>query len=44
MNQERLGFRISPQRAGTQHRLFLNDSIPEEYDELYVYLYLAKHN
>jgi hypothetical protein len=44
MNQKRLGFRISPQRSGSQHRLFLVDDIPEEYDELYVYLYLAKHN
>lgn len=44
MNNHSIGFRISPQREGIQHRIFLNSIIPEEYDELYIHLYLVKHN
>lgn len=44
MNSHMLGFRISPQRMGAMNRIYIENKILEEYDDLYIHLYIKKHN
>lgn len=44
MNSHMLGFRISPQRMGAINRVYIENKILEEYDNLYVHLYIRKHS
>ena len=44
MNSKKLGFRISPQRIGSVNRIYIENTILEEYEDLYVHLYIQKEN
>lgn len=44
MKSPLLGFRISPQRMGAINRIYIENKISEEYDDLYIHLYIRKPN
>lgn len=43
INQNIIGLRFSPTRAGCLNRIWLKDTIPLETSDIYIHFYLKKH-